>query len=229
MRMAGGSSAEVSPGGKGRRGHEDRRSAQAESSGDEITPLASRERGSASGRNYSSTGAKGGDAAGYERVADTGAGEARNRRGGRGNSGGDGDGDGDGKEEEGWWSRVVEKFGGVELDNKGSVARDHLALGMLRSPLLMCIALLSPLLPPQVLHFLSPYHNPSSPSHTHLLSPSSPSHPPRHQKLTRQRTYLPSLAPHIPLLRRYRHRHHPALPPQHHHPTTRRLHPIQPA
>jgi len=174
--MAGGSSAVVSPGGKGRRGHEDRRSAQAESSGDEITPLASRERGSASGRNYSSTGAKGGDAAGDERVADTGAGEARNRRGGRGNSGGDGDGDGDGdgKEEEGWWSRVVEKFGGVELDNKGSVARDHLALGMLRSPLLMCIALLSPLLPPQVLHFLSPYHNPSSPSSPHPPLPIRP-------------------------------------------------------
>lgn len=116
-------------------------------------------------------------------------------------------------EKEGWWRGFVEKYGSVELENKGSVARDHLALGECRRA-----------------RFTFTFTF----THRQLVFQAS-----RANDIPR-RTHLPSLAPHLPLLRLHRNRSNPTVPPQHHHlpglflhfhhhlPLNHRLHPSPP-
>ncbi len=95
----------------------------AESSADEITPIVGRERGGS--RHYDATAKLSGNGLRGESLVGT----ARSRKSSR-TSLAEQQGLGGQDERTGWWRDLVEKYGSVELDNKGSVARDHLALGI---------------------------------------------------------------------------------------------------
>jgi hypothetical protein len=127
------------------------------------------------------------------------------------------------QEQESWWRMLVDKYGmqndgqstfslsetlltlvpgSVELENKGSVARDHLALGGCQ-PFFSFLAVCNPCLP---LRF---------PNSFPIRSYYTPSCPQLSNTMAINRAHLPRLAPHLPLIRQHRHCRHAALPSQH--------------
>ncbi|KAL8921460.1 MAG: hypothetical protein Q9172_004027 [Xanthocarpia lactea] len=93
---------------------------------DEITPIVSNER-SGGKRNYATTSEDSeGMTAGQASAGSPGPGPLAMKNSGQSTA------EADRKESDGWWKDLMDKYGTMELENKGSVARDHLALGMPR-------------------------------------------------------------------------------------------------
>ena len=178
---------------------------QAESSADEITPIVNRERGGAKDKNYNSTSTRqfvGSGVPGASRHSSSSS--TRRRKAGqsglesrRRDIAADED-----KDRGSWWREVAEKYGSVELENKGSVARDHLALGVSKSSLLIASFVAA--------QFFQC-------SHRQLLL----------RRLILARTHLFGLASYIPRFRFNRYRRNSALPAQYYHFEAGRLYPYR--